>query len=130
MFSLSKSFSSTSRVLIVVINFICPLDPSLSEPAATHPNPSHSPVVSLQDPFRAHSLLLFILYNTPLGLSHLIESSSVDHHLYVDETKLFISSPATFFHLNRTATLYGKPLSLNRCHPTSSASTLPKENSS
>src|SRR6218665_3061376 len=122
MFSLSKSFSSTSRVLIVVINFICPLDPSLSEPAATHPNPSHSPVVSLQDPFRAHSLLLFILYNTPL--SHLIESSSVD-------TKLFISFfPVSFFHLNRTATLCGKPLSLNRCHPTSSASTLPKENSS
>src|SRR6218665_4074173 len=33
--------------------------------------------------------LLFILYTTPL--SHLIESSSVDHHLYADDTQLFIS---------------------------------------
>ena len=39
--------------------------------------------------------LLFILYTTPL--SHLIESSSVDHHLYADDTQLFISfSPASF----------------------------------
>src|SRR6218665_3208579 len=29
--------------------------------------------------------LLFILYTTPL--SHLIESSSVDHHLYADDTQ-------------------------------------------
>src|SRR6218665_28745 len=33
--------------------------------------------------------LLFILYTTPL--SHLIETSSVDHHLYADDTQLFIS---------------------------------------
>src|SRR6218665_908686 len=33
--------------------------------------------------------LLFILYTTPL--SHLIKSSSVDHHLYADDTQLFIS---------------------------------------
>src|SRR6218665_1856428 len=39
--------------------------------------------------------LLFILYTTPL--SHLIETSSVDHHLYADDTQLFISfSPASF----------------------------------
>src|SRR6218665_3275750 len=31
--------------------------------------------------------LLFILYTTPL--SHLIKSSSVDHHLYADDTQLF-----------------------------------------
>src|SRR6218665_2856275 len=37
-----------------------------------------------------------ILYTTPL--SHLIKSSSVDHHLYADDTQLFISfSPASFF---------------------------------
>ena len=34
--------------------------------------------------------LLFILYTAPL--SHLIESSSVDHHLYADDTQRFISS--------------------------------------
>ena len=35
------------------------------------------------------------MYTTPL--SHLIESSSVDHHLYADDTQLFISfSPASF----------------------------------
>src|SRR6218665_3381570 len=38
--------------------------------------------------------LLFILYTTPL--SHLIETSSVDHHLTADDTQLFISfSPAS-----------------------------------
>src|SRR6218665_2965011 len=35
--------------------------------------------------------LLFILYTTQL--SHLIKSSSVDHHLYADDTQLFISFP-------------------------------------
>src|SRR6218665_3067237 len=39
--------------------------------------------------------LLFILYTTPL--SHLIKSSSVDHHLYADDNQLFISfSPTSF----------------------------------
>src|SRR6218665_1294028 len=52
--------------------------------------------------------VLFILYTTPF--SHLIESSSVDHHLYADDTQLFLSfSPDSSLHLNRTATLCGKP---------------------
>src|SRR6218665_1501026 len=33
--------------------------------------------------------LLFILYTTPL--SYLIKASSIDHHLYADDTQLFIS---------------------------------------
>jgi len=37
-------------------------------------------------------------------LSHL-ESSYVDHHLYADETQLFVSfSPVSFLYLNRTTT--------------------------
>src|SRR6218665_570541 len=48
----------------------------------------HASVFSTSPP---HSTL----YTTPL--SHLIESSSVDHHLYADDTQLFISfSPASF----------------------------------
>src|SRR6218665_3723002 len=40
-------------------------------------------------------LLLFILYTTPL--SSLIKASSIDHHLYADDTQLFISfSPNSF----------------------------------
>src|SRR6218665_2707801 len=39
--------------------------------------------------------LLFILYTTPL--SSLIKASSIDHHLYADDTQLFISfSPHSF----------------------------------
>src|SRR6218665_2647580 len=36
-------------------NPTCPLDPSPLKPAATHFNPSHSPVVSLKAPCWAHS---------------------------------------------------------------------------
>src|SRR6218665_820294 len=40
--------------------------------------------------------LLFFLYTTPL--SHLIKSAPVDHHLYADDTLLFVSfSPASFY---------------------------------
>jgi len=42
--------------------------------------------------------LLFILYTTPL--SSLISDSSVKHHLYADDTQLFISFSALDFGLN------------------------------
>jgi hypothetical protein len=42
--------------------------------------------------------LLFILYTTPL--SSLITNSSVSHHLYADDTQLFISFSATDFSTN------------------------------
>ena len=42
--------------------------------------------------------LLFILYTTPL--SSLISDSSVKHHLYADDTQLFISFSALDFALN------------------------------
>jgi len=56
--------------------------------------------------------LLFILYSTPL--SSLISDSSVGHHLFADETQLFISFQAPEFsanilHLQKTI------LSLNGC---------------
>ena len=72
--------------------------------------------------------LLFILYTTPL--SYLIKSSSVDHHLYADDTQLFISfSPASFSPQSRSFSLWSTK-SLNGYHPTSIVSTLPKLNSS
>ena len=41
--------------------------------------------------------ILFILYTTPL--SHLISSLSTDHHLYADDTQLFLSfTPTAFQH--------------------------------
>ena len=42
--------------------------------------------------------LLFILYTTPL--SSLISDSSVSHHLYADDTQLFISFAASDFYAN------------------------------
>ena len=52
--------------------------------------------------------LLFILYTTPL--SSLISNSLVEHHLYADDTQLFISFTAlkfsqTIFHLETTIDL-------------------------
>ena len=40
--------------------------------------------------------LLFIMYTTPL--SHLLSTSSVHHHLYADDTQLFISFSPPSFH--------------------------------
>src|SRR6218665_1312650 len=67
--------------------------------------------------------LLFILYTTPL--SHLVESSSVDHHLYADDTQLFIFSPVSIPPQSRSFSLW-LTKSLNGCHPSSFVSTLLK----
>src|SRR6218665_191290 len=53
---------------------ICPLDPSLLKPAATHLNPSHTYIVFLKSESWARSF--FILYRPTTPLNHLIESSS------------------------------------------------------
>ena len=44
--------------------------------------------------------LLFIMYTTPL--STLISSLSVNHHLYADDTQLFLSFHPSYFHFNVT----------------------------
>src|SRR6218665_100289 len=70
-------------------NHIYLLGNSLSKPLTTPHNPSHAPVGSLKAPSWIRSSSFY----TP----HLIETSSVDHHLYADDTQLFISfSPASF----------------------------------
>jgi hypothetical protein len=60
--------------------------------------------------------LLFILYTTPL--SSLISDSSVSHHLYADDTQLFISFAASDFsanilHLQTTIDLVSNWMSSN-----------------
>ena len=60
--------------------------------------------------------LLFILYTTPL--SSLLSNSSVGHHLYADDTQLFISFSASDFsanmlHLQATITLVSNWMSSN-----------------
>src|SRR6218665_2707864 len=56
--SSSSDFNLGSASLALLYsgsNPICPLDHSLLKPAATHLNPSHSPVVSLKALSRVHS---------------------------------------------------------------------------
>ena len=60
--------------------------------------------------------LLFILYTTPL--SSLISDSSVGHHMYADDTQLFISFvtsefSATILHLQATVDLVSQWMSAN-----------------
>src|SRR6218665_3875229 len=52
---LSSWFGISGTAIYSGSNPIWPLDPSLLEPAATHLNPSHSPVVSLKAQSWAHS---------------------------------------------------------------------------
>ena len=73
--------------------------------------------------------LLFILYTTPL--SHLIKSSSVDHHLYADDTQIYsYLFPRPLFPPQSRSFSLWLTKCLNGCHPTSFISTLPKQNSS
>ena len=81
--------------------------------------------LSLSDQFPLHQgvpqgsvlgPLLFILYTTPL--SSLISDSSVSHHLYADDTQLFISFAASDFsanmlHLQTTIALVSNWMSSN-----------------
>ena len=69
----------------------------------------------------------FIMYTT--SLSTLLSGTSVDHHLYADDTQLFISFSHTISVLQSTNFSLSSPASQLGCLPTFCLSTHPKPNS-
>ena len=57
-------------------------------------------VVSPKAQFLALYIILFVMYTT--ALSTLISSISLNHHLYADDTQLFLSFHPSEFHSNIT----------------------------
>src|SRR6218665_2815233 len=89
---LSSWFSTSSTALLWFQSYLSTRSffvKACSHSSQSLPLSCGVPQGSILDP------LLFILSTTTL--SHLIKPSSVDHHLYADDTQLFISfSPASF----------------------------------
>ena len=70
---------------------------SLSVKACSHSSQPFQLACGVSQPYGLVPLI-FIRCTTPLHVSHLIKSSSIDHHLYADDTQLFISfSLSTLF---------------------------------
>jgi len=92
---LSSWFGLTGTVLswlnshISSRDFVVNIKEYISDPLPLHQGVPQGSVLGL---------LLFILYSTPL--SSLKSDSSVKHHLYADDTQLFISFSAPNFSLN------------------------------
>jgi exonuclease III len=88
-FGLNGTVLSWLHSYISSRHFVVNIKENLSDPLPLHQG---VPQGSVLGP------LLFILYTTPL--SSLISDSSVKHHLYADDTQLFISFSALDFALN------------------------------
>src|SRR6218665_1727205 len=88
---LSTWFGFTDTALLWIQSYLSSRSFSVKTPKAS----SQSCPLTCGVPQGSVQPLLFILYTTPL--SSLIRASSIDHHLYADDTRLFISfSPNSF----------------------------------